>query len=112
MEELKQLTDLITGNIIGTTKALAYSVHNMVVLKRNTRLKQRLTQSVYTIFTALPQSFCQETPQVDMGEGLGRAAFPQGPPLGRRYTDPRQVVRAPSGNPSRIKIALIKKTLM
>ncbi len=29
--------------IVGTTKALAYSIHNMVVLKRNTRLKERLT---------------------------------------------------------------------
>jgi exodeoxyribonuclease V alpha subunit len=30
--------------IVGTTKALAYSVHNMVVLKRNTRLKERLQE--------------------------------------------------------------------
>ena len=30
--------------IIGTTKALAYSIHNMVVQKRNTRLKERLSQ--------------------------------------------------------------------
>lgn len=30
--------------IVGTTKALAYSVHNMVVLKRNTKLKERLTE--------------------------------------------------------------------
>ncbi len=29
--------------IVGTTKALAYSIHNMVVQKRNTRLKQRLS---------------------------------------------------------------------
>ena len=29
--------------IVGTSKALAYSVHNMVVLKRNTKLKERLT---------------------------------------------------------------------
>ena len=29
--------------IVGTTKALAYSIHNMVVLKRNTRLKERLS---------------------------------------------------------------------
>ena len=29
--------------IVGTTKALAYVIHNMVVLKRNTRLKERLT---------------------------------------------------------------------
>jgi exodeoxyribonuclease V alpha subunit len=29
--------------IVGTTKALAYSVHNMVVQKRNTKLKERLT---------------------------------------------------------------------
>lgn len=29
--------------IVGTTKALAYSVYNMVVLKRNTKLKERLT---------------------------------------------------------------------
>ncbi len=28
--------------IVGTTKALAYSIHNMVVLKRNTKLKERL----------------------------------------------------------------------
>lgn len=28
--------------IIGTTKALAYSIHNVTVLKRNTRLKERL----------------------------------------------------------------------
>ena len=28
--------------IVGTTKALAYAIHNMVVLKRNTRLKERL----------------------------------------------------------------------
>lgn len=28
--------------IVGSTKALAYSIHNMVVLKRNTRLKERL----------------------------------------------------------------------
>ena len=28
--------------IVGTTKALAYSVHDMVVLKRNTKLKERL----------------------------------------------------------------------
>ena len=30
--------------IVGTTKALAYSIHNMVVLKRNTRLKERLME--------------------------------------------------------------------
>ncbi len=30
--------------IIGTTKALAYSIHNMVVQKRNSRLKEGLTQ--------------------------------------------------------------------
>ena len=30
--------------IVGTTKALAYSIHNMVVLKRNTRLKERLKE--------------------------------------------------------------------
>ena len=29
--------------IVGSTKALAYSIHNMVVLKRNTRLKERLS---------------------------------------------------------------------
>ena len=29
--------------IVGTTKALAYSIHNMVVQKRNTRLKERLS---------------------------------------------------------------------
>jgi exodeoxyribonuclease V alpha subunit len=29
--------------IVGTTKALAYAIHNMVVLKRNTRLKERLS---------------------------------------------------------------------
>ena len=29
--------------IVGTTKALAYAIHNIVVLKRNTRLKDRLT---------------------------------------------------------------------
>ncbi len=29
--------------IVGTTKALAYAIRNMVVLKRNTRLKERLT---------------------------------------------------------------------
>ena len=29
--------------IVGTTKALAYAIHNMIVLKRNTRLKERLT---------------------------------------------------------------------
>ena len=29
--------------IVGTMKALAYAIHNMVVLKRNTRLKERLT---------------------------------------------------------------------
>jgi len=28
--------------IVGTTKALAYSIHNQVVLKRNTKLKERL----------------------------------------------------------------------
>lgn len=28
--------------IVGTTKALAYSIHNMVVLKRNTKLRERL----------------------------------------------------------------------
>jgi exodeoxyribonuclease V alpha subunit len=28
--------------IVGSTKALAYSVHNMVVQKRNTKLKERL----------------------------------------------------------------------
>lgn len=28
--------------IVGTTKALAYSIHNQVVLRRNTRLKERL----------------------------------------------------------------------
>ena len=28
--------------IVGTTKSLAYAIHNMVVLKRNTRLKERL----------------------------------------------------------------------
>ena len=31
--------------IVGTTKALAYAIHNMVVLKRNTRLKERLHSS-------------------------------------------------------------------
>ena len=31
--------------IVGTTKALAYSVHNMVVLKRNTKQKERLNPS-------------------------------------------------------------------
>jgi len=31
--------------IVGTTKALAYSIHNMVVLKRNTRLKERLNSN-------------------------------------------------------------------
>jgi exodeoxyribonuclease V alpha subunit len=30
--------------IVGTTKALAYSIHNMVVLKRNTKLKERLME--------------------------------------------------------------------
>ena len=30
--------------IVGTTKALAYSIHNMVVLKRNTKLKGRLME--------------------------------------------------------------------
>ena len=30
--------------IVGTTKALAYSIHNMVVQKRNTRLRERLSQ--------------------------------------------------------------------
>ena len=30
--------------IVGTTKALAYAIHNMVVLKRNTRLKERLCE--------------------------------------------------------------------
>ena len=30
--------------IVGATKALAYSIHNMVVQKRNTRLKERLSQ--------------------------------------------------------------------
>ncbi len=29
--------------IVGTTKALAYSIHNIVVLKRNTKLRERLT---------------------------------------------------------------------
>ena len=29
--------------IVGTTKALAYSIHNMVVQKRNTKLKERLS---------------------------------------------------------------------
>ena len=29
--------------IVGTTKALAYSIHNMVVQKRNTRLRERLS---------------------------------------------------------------------
>ena len=29
--------------IVGTTKALSYSIHNMVVQKRNTRLKERLS---------------------------------------------------------------------
>ena len=28
--------------LIGTTKALAYAIHNMTVLKRNTKLKERL----------------------------------------------------------------------
>ena len=28
--------------IVGTTKALAFSIHNMVVLKRNTKLKERM----------------------------------------------------------------------
>ena len=31
--------------IVGTTKALAYAIRNMVVLKRNTRLKERLHSS-------------------------------------------------------------------
>ena len=34
--------------IVGTAKALAYAIHNMTVLKRNTKLKERLTP------TALP----------------------------------------------------------
>ena len=29
--------------IVGTTNAMVYTVHNMVVLKRNTKLKERLT---------------------------------------------------------------------
>lgn len=32
--------------LIGTTKALAYAIHNMSVLKRNTKLKERLTPSL------------------------------------------------------------------
>ena len=28
--------------LIGSTKALAYAIHNMTVLKRNTKLKERL----------------------------------------------------------------------
>lgn len=32
--------------LIGTTKALAYAIHNMSVLKRNTKLKERLNSSL------------------------------------------------------------------
>ena len=32
--------------IVGTTKALAYSIHNMVVLKRNTKLRERLKSNM------------------------------------------------------------------
>ena len=32
--------------LIGTTKALAYAIHNMSVLKRNTKLKERLNPSL------------------------------------------------------------------
>ena len=31
--------------LVGTTKALAYAIHNQTVQKRNTRLKERLHQS-------------------------------------------------------------------
>jgi ATP-dependent exoDNAse (exonuclease V) alpha subunit len=34
--------------IVGTTKALAYAMHNMVVLKRNTRLKAHILLSFFT----------------------------------------------------------------
>jgi len=48
--------------IIGTTKALAYSIHNMVVQKRNTRLKKGYHNKFKRFFAILPQSFSQETP--------------------------------------------------
>lgn len=32
--------------LIGATKALAYAIHNMTVLKRNTKLKERLNPAL------------------------------------------------------------------
>ena len=37
--------------LVGQTKALAYAIHNMKVLKRNTRLKERLVPTA-TDYTA------------------------------------------------------------
>lgn len=56
--------------LIGTTKALAYAIHNMSVLKRNTRLKERLNPALAAkpdkpVITSrvipypeLPEAFC------------------------------------------------------
>lgn len=38
--------------LIGTTKALAYAIHNMTVLKRNTKLRERLNPSLRQNVTA------------------------------------------------------------
>ncbi len=40
--------------LIGSTKALAYAIHNMTVLKRNTKLKERLNPSVGQKAYAIP----------------------------------------------------------
>jgi exodeoxyribonuclease V alpha subunit len=38
--------------LVGTTKALAYAIHDMTVLKRNTKLRERLNPSLRQNATA------------------------------------------------------------
>ena len=54
--------------LIGTKKALAYAIRNMSVLKRNTRLKERLNpQSVQSKTYTLPETYCSRAAE-DMVE--------------------------------------------
>lgn len=55
--------------LVGQTKALAYAIHNMKVLKRNTRLKERLAPTVTdSIATALnsAQQYALPTEEIQM----------------------------------------------
>lgn len=55
--------------LIGSTKALAYAIHNMSVLKRNTKLKERLNPSL-TLRTDKPVTTPQVIPYPEHPETL------------------------------------------